>query len=605
MFCAFIITNAQKRSAQKLYDAAAQENPEKAIELYKKALEKDASYADAYIALSRLYEQQQDFAQQIKTLRKGSKLASEKKDFLLAQLALNSYLSGWYETADSALQKLDPITIQQLLHLQACVQFSLEGKTKKSEINAQNLGQNINTKYHDYWPTISIDDKQIITTVLIEKDDEPNFLPQEDFYISEKNNGVWEKSKALSKIINSENNEGAQSLSVDGCTMLFTACNRYDGHGSCDIYFSIKKNGTWSVPKPLPKPINSEYWEGHPSLSADGKELYFSSDRKNGFGGCDIYCAGIQIIGNKIIVKDLKNLGEKINTDKNEISPFMHPDGNTLYFSSDGHIGFGRQDIFYTKNDNGEYCAPTNLGYPINTHNDEIGLTINAIGNKAYFATEREDSHKKDIYSFDIPVECRPQEVSYFKAKIIDKNNKLALNAKVELYNTVSNELIYKKGNTDNILIALPVGNNYALNVSKAGYLFHSENFPLNENNEKPSEKTIELSAIATGERIILRNILFTHNSAELDTNYTAELHKAIALIKENPTLHFEVSGHADSSGTHEYNLKLSEDRARVVYEYFIANEIKAEQISYKGYGCTKPISDNNSKNRRTELLVK
>ena len=604
LMCVFVM-NAQKRSAVKLFEEAQLQIPEKAEELYKEAIVKDNTYTEAYLALSYIYAQQQNYDKQIEILMEASVCCNNNTVFLNAQLAKAAYLNGEYELANIALGKIEPFTDKQLLHLRTCVKFSIEGKRKSSEIDNFNLGSNINTEYHDYWPSLSIDEERMVTTVLIDNMTTDGEAPQEDFYISEKINGNWGKAKMLSPIINTEGNEGAQCLSADGNIMLYTACNRRDGYGACDIFITTKKNGVWSLPEPLPNPINTSGWEGHPSLSADGRCLFFSSDRRGGYGGQDLYVAELEL-GESVTVKNVKNLGSEVNTDKNEISPFIHSDGKTLYFSSNGHVGYGRHDIFSVKRgENGVFNKPSNLGYPINTHNDEIGFIVNAQGDKAYFATEREDSRKKDIYTFTLPSIHRPQVVTYFEANIIDVETSLPLPANVELYNIENNNLIFSKNKIENVIVPLPQSENYALNVSCDGYLFFSEHFPLKEKDGKPIVKTIKLSPLKKGETLILRNVLFSHDSSELDTSYTAELHKTIALIKNNPSLKFEISGHTDNSGRDDYNMILSEKRAKTIHDYFILNGVNAQQVSCKGYGSKFPISDIQSENRRTELLVK
>ena len=602
-----LASNAQKRAAQKYFqEARQQEHVDEAIALYQKAIAKDSSYTEAYLALAELYERLRAYDRQQKTLETATRKAKEKQEILSIQLAKAAYLNGQYQVAYDALKNLNTITEPQLVHLQKCVHFSLEGIQKAHRIEPYNLGPELNTKYNDYWPSLSIDEKQIVSTVLIDEKENLHIPPQEDFYVSVWKDQHWTKSQALSPIINSAENEGAQSLSADGKTMLFTACNRADGYGACDIYITHQINGVWSPPQALPPGINTNSWEGHPSLSADGTQLFFASDREGGFGGRDLYQAEINLSNNQVSVGQIRNLGEFVNTPRNEISPFIHADGQSLYFSSDGHVGFGRQDIYLAKKDsNGVFSQITNLGYPINSHKDDIGLVINASGSRAYFATEREDSRQKDIYAFDLPVSLRPQEVSYFKAKVSDKVSGQALDAEVELKSISSDALTFHQENKSEFIVPLPIGQSYAIQVTHPHYLFYSAHFALTDSSERPFIKEIQLSPIRKGEVLILKNIFFKHNSAKLDTSYMAELDKALALIKHNPTFNFEISGHTDKSGSDDYNQQLSEQRAKVVYDYFINHGISPTRLSYRGYGSSKPISQKDSYNRRTELLIK
>lgn len=599
--------NTQKRSAQKLYDEATRSiNKSEAEELYLQAIDKDKAYSDAYVALARLYEQQQAYDNQVKTLQDATLNCEKNLPFLWAQLAKASYLNGNYDLAQTTISKLGDYNDPQLLHLQNCINFSIDATGSPLEFHPRNLGEEINTKHHDYWPSLSIDEQQIVTTVFVDKEDEEVLnTAQEDLFISKKTGDSWAKAKPLSPIINSIENEGAQSLSADGNTMLFTACNRFDGFGSCDIFITYKVNGVWSPPVPLAEPINSEYWDGHPCLSSDSKQLYFASNRKGGYGGVDLYVADIEM-GKTFSVTSVSNLGDAINSSKDEVSPYIHPDKHTLYFSSDGLIGLGRQDVYIAKKSaNGVFEEAVNLGYPINTHKDEIGFIVSPSGQRAYFSSERYDSCKKDIYAFDLPTDLRPNEVTYLKAKVKDKITKKDLKASVTLSLISTGEIIYEASKVDLFTIPLEIGKDYAISVSHEGYLFHSEHIALSKDLATPFEKEVLLASLHSGEKIILENILFNHDSYELDTSFTSELEQAIALINENPKLQFEISGHTDNLGSAEYNLRLSEQRAKVVYLYFIKKGADPMQLSYKGYGHTQPISDNNSINRRTELLIK
>ncbi|MDA3854140.1 MAG: OmpA family protein [Bacteroidales bacterium] len=602
-----LCTTAQKKSAQKLYaEALTLVNQQDAILLFQKAIAKDSTYAEAYLDLARKYDRLEQYDQQVNTLYVASKKCERKSLWILAQLSKAAYLNGDYQMAYNAITELSDQNNTEMQHLKANIEFSIKAVSEPYTFDPINLGEQVNTPYHDYWPSLSIDEQEIVTTVFVDiKDGQILNTAQEDLFYSQKEGQQWSKTKPLSHIINSARNEGAQSLSANGKTMLFTACNRFDGIGACDLYIAYRKNGVWSPPVPLPEPLNTIAWEGHPSLSSDGKLLYFSSNRKGGYGGRDLYRAEINL-SPTVTIGEIINLGAQINTEKHEISPFIHPDGKTLYFSSDGHIGLGRQDIFHAQKDStGLFQSPSNFGYPINTHHDEIGLVVNAKGTRGYFSAERESSLKKDIYSFDIPTEAQAEEVTYLKASIKDKTERKRLEAHIEVTSITTGELVYSAKQVSDFTIPLPFGKDYAINVSCPDHLFYSENIALSQNTDTPFEKEILLAAIKSGERIILENVLFKVDSYELDTSFTAELNKAIALIKANPKLQFEISGHTDNVGSIEHNQKLSEQRAKVVYIYFIAQGVAPEKLSYKGYGQSRPISNNNNENRRTELLVR
>ncbi len=605
IFCLlFTVATAQKKNAQKLFNEAnLQLTPEKTIPLLQKAIAKDSSYSEAYLNLAHQYNQKKQYELQIATLATASEKCERKRQLILAQLSKAAYLNADYQTASNAISELNCQNSQELQQLKNCINFSIEAVSHPITFNAVNLGTAINTKYNDYWPSLSIDEKEIVTTVFLQ--DSNSTLPQEDLFISQKDNNKWRSIRPVSKIINTQENEGAQCLSADGKIMLFTACNRRTGYGACDIYISYKKGNTWTAPRPLPSPINTEYWEGHPCLSADGSQLFFSSDRKGGIGGRDLYVAQINL-GKTVQVTSVKNLGIPVNTNKDEISPFIHPDGETLYFSSNGHTGLGRQDIYYSKRDSsGNFASPINFGYPINTNKDEIGLIINAKGNTGYFSCERKDSRQKDIYTFNIPTEVRPVRTTYLKALVKDKENRNLLNANIEVRDLNSSQIIYSATNTHTFVTPLTFGKEYAISISCLRHLFFSERITLKQQTETPFEKEILLAPIRKGEKTTMKNVLFKVNSFEIDTGYTAELDKTLQLINNNPDFHFEIMGHTDNTGSKAYNQQLSEQRAKSVYNYLIQNGADKERLSYKGYGDTQPISDDNKMNRRTELLVK
>ena len=229
--------------------------------------------------------------------------------------------------------------------------------------------------------------------------------------------------------INTINNEGAQTLSSGGNYMYFTACDRPGGLGSCDLYFSAFDNGKWSVPVNVGAPVNTQYWESQPSISADGKILFFSSSRPGGIGGKDIWYSVLKE-NNKWAVP--VNMGNNINTEGDEMSPFIHFDGKTLYFASDGRPGMGGFDIYFTRmNADSTWAVPKNLGYPINTFNDEMGLVIEAGGQYAFFSSKRDNINGKDIFYFPLDESIRPDPVSYLKGKVYDKETGKMLKAKL------------------------------------------------------------------------------------------------------------------------------------------------------------------------------
>lgn len=613
-----------------------------AADLMLKAINSDHKFIEAHIVLAEIYIEKGDRKNAIASYQNVieinpdffpglyfslAQLEMMENEFELAKLYLDKYLS---------YSNLKPISVSLATQKLETCNFAIEAIKNPVPFNPVNLGENINTVYDEYWPSLTADEQTLVITRLIPKDltkdsisekefvNEKEYAPsnqlslpgmsnvQEDFYISVKENGFWSKAINAGNPLNTKGNEGAQTILVDGSIMYFTACNRADGKGRCDIYSSIKENGQWNEAVNLGAPINTGNWEAQPTISSDGKTLYFVSNREGGFGQKDIWMSNLLEDGrwSKPI-----NLGENVNSPNDEQSPFIHPDNKTLYFASDGFVGMGGSDLFkVTKSEDGTWSKAMNLGYPINTVSDEIGLIVNAKGNKAFYSSDRLSGKGRDIFEFELYPEARPNSVSYLKGKVYDSENQKKLKAHFELISLESNEIIMQAEsdqNTGEFLVCIPTDNDYALNVSKGGYLFFSDYFELKGLHEinNPYLKDVALNPIKTGQKIILKNVFYETNSFELIDKSVSELTKLIEFLNQNPGLKIEISGHTDNVGTNEYNLKLSNNRAKSVYNYLIANKINKERLSYIGYGELQPINTNETTegkadNRRTEIKI-
>jgi outer membrane protein OmpA-like peptidoglycan-associated protein len=488
--------------------------------------------------------------------------------------------------------------------------FAINAVQHPVEFKPERLSKAINSEDDEYWPSLSADESTFVFTRLVGSALKAH--PQEDFYQSFWKDSVWTYAKNVGAPLNTYDNEGAQSLSANGMVMVYTVCNRRGVLGRCDLYISEKNGNKWTEPMNIGAPVNSAAKETQPSLSADGRTIYFASDKAGGKGGVDIWVTHQNEDGSWIVPE---NLGDSINTPGNEASPFIHPDNNTLYFSSDYLLGMGEYDIFYSRrNRSGKWGKSVNIGYPINTSNDEIGLIINAKGNMAYYSTTMNPGTGRDIYRFELYPKARPQEVSYFKGKVYDAVSKKMLQAGFELVNLADGQLTYKSFSdpvTGEFLLTIPTNNDYMLNVSKEGYLFYSENFSLEGiyHLEKPFTKNVPLQPIAAGKTIILKNIFFETDSYALKPESKLELNKIVEFLNKNATIKVEIGGHTDNVGSEQYNQTLSEKRAKSVVDYLISSGIAANRLVAKGYGFSKPIDTNDSgegraNNRRTELTV-
>lgn len=629
LFTSGQMTSPNEKKVVKLFEQAktAYESKllTKSLDLLNEALSVDSCFLDAYLLESDIYQDLDSVRLHIKAVEAALKLAPDKNVKLYYLLGKAYYRSGKYQNASDAYQNY----LQRVNDSAPFVAKARQSMTKclgavnllKHPVPFQsvNLGDNINSEDDEYWPTITVDGNTLIFTRLVGSKSISSLhrsVAQEDFYTSNLVDNVWQLSTPLTSI-NTIYNEGAQTISTDGKLLFFTACTRNDGFGSCDIYYSRNKAGNWSVAQNAGEPVNSPSWESQPSISANGESLYFVSNRKGGKGGMDIWkcnLKGFSISGNPIWGNPV-NLGDSINTPGNEMSPFIHSDGKTLYFASDYWPGMGGYDIFYSRQKNDQsWTTPQNIGYPINSFKDEQGLVVDASGKNAYYSSDRPGSRGMDIYSFELHKDARPTPVSYIKGKIVDEDSGAPVCAKVELTDlensksVIRGESCWEKGE---FLMCLPLGKEYAFNVSKEGYLFYSDNFQLKEKKEiiDPYILEIKMKKIKVGGAVVLRNVFFNTGSYELLPESKVELQKLIDFLNLNKTVSIEVEGHTDNVGSAEMNQTLSESRAKEVYKYLIDNNIDVVRMKYKGYGLSKPVSSNDTAegralNRRTEFVI-
>ncbi|MFZ4400791.1 MAG: OmpA family protein [Bacteroidales bacterium] len=617
--------SSKSKKAIKFYENAThfydlRDNNSCLEELFK-AVKEDSRFIEAYFLLAAVYNDLRKKEDAINAYQKAIEIDEDFYPGALFAIGNLQLSIGKYEDAGINYQKyLDyndgsPMNLHAAKKALEIIDFAKYQIAHPVPFNMVNMGGNVNSENNEYLPAITADEQTLIITVARPKDEQSTTGSniEEDFYICHKKNGEWTKAEPIGSPLNTHGNEGAQCISPDGQVIYFTACNRDDGYGSCDIYSSNKIGNTWTVPVNLGPIVNTTTWESQPSISSDGKTLYFTSARSGGKGGMDIW---------KTIMDDKGkwclpiNLGDSINTKYDDVSPFIHPDNQTLYFSSDGRLGMGGKDIYYSrKNVKGEWAKPLNIGYPINTYADETSLVVNAKGELAFFSSNKPGGYGKlDLYSFELYEKARPFAVNYMKGKVYDSETHKVLEAKFELINLVTGEVVVQsKSNplSGEFLVCLPIDKNYALNISKDGYLFYSENFAITENHSemKPFIKDLPLKPIQIGESVVLRNIFFETDKFELKSESKVELGKLLLLMNQNPRMKIEISGHTDHVGTEKYNLSLSENRAKSVYNYLIANGILNTRLTFKGYGWTNPIESNDTEtgrasNRRTEFKV-
>lgn len=621
--------STSSRKAQKLYEEASGHitygHYFEANKKLQKAISVDNQFIEAYLLLGDLNTDLHENANAVRYYKKAlaidssfypqahyfiAKILISEGEYLEAERYFNSFLSfiniDDYSKSDAQKNILN-------------CQFALTALQNPVDFKPVNLGKNINSVYSEYFPTITVDDKVLLYTRRLGEEGKHQ---QEDFYISIKGKGnKWVAAQNMGNSINTPLNEGAASISADGKTIIFTACEQNGvygygrtGYGSCDLFFTRKRGNKWSKAVNLGPPINTSNWESQPSLSSDGETLYFVRGVSRGNRReSDIYVSSLDNDG---YWSKPNKLPSTINTNEAEESVLIHPDNRTLYFSSRGKIGMGGSDIFISKkNMNNEWEEAVNLGYPINTFKDENSLLVSPNGEIGYFASDRNGGMGGlDLYSFKMPEEIKPDPVTYFKGVVYDSLSRKLLSAKIELIDIKQGETVYSSvsnSQSGQFFLTLNPQHNYMINVSKDGYLFYSDTFIIEKNyaQMKPFLKNIPLLPIRVGSSIVLKNIFFELDKSNLKTESQSELNKLFDFLVQNKSIVIEIAGHTDKQGSHEYNLKLSEDRAKAVYNFLISKGIDKNRMQYKGYAFDKPIDTNDTeagraRNRRTEFII-
>jgi outer membrane protein OmpA-like peptidoglycan-associated protein/tetratricopeptide (TPR) repeat protein len=532
---------------------------------------------------------------------------SEKGDYIDAQQALNNYLAS----ADSNANKRQMAQLR-LRHLA----FAIEAVKNPLPFKPQNLGAEVNTPGEEYMPYLTADEQMLFFTSrragnLGSRNTNNASYYDEDFYFSELKNGKWQKAQNLGAPINTDGNEGSACFLPDGQRVFFVACDRIEGLGSCDIYTAQLAGVEWLAPKNL-RAINSPQWDSYPYITNDGKTLYFASARPGGLGESDIWFSEWK----NGQWSAPQNLGAPINTPGREYCPFLHADGQTLYFSSDYHLGFGGLDLFISRKDSaGNWTMPKNLGYPLNTSGDEVNLFINTAGNRGYYNSSRrpEGFGGNDLYTFEMAPENRPLQAVWIRGSVTDAKTQQPVSTQITLIDLITRDTVRKvtvNKATGKFLLTLPGGREYIAQVSKKGYLFYSDTFSLAQLStlDKHFELPINLLPIEKNATTELK-IFFAFNSDSLDSRSQIELDQVVKFLKENPGIRIELGAHTDDQGTADYNLKLSKKRAESTANYLIRNKIDANRIVAVGYGESQPAVPNDSeanraRNRRTVMKI-
>ncbi len=488
-------------------------------------------------------------------------------------------------------------------------------------VRMHNLGAAINTSDDEYWPVLTGDERRLYFTRRVPLD---TFemrrtgqrivrRSQEDIYWSSLSDTGWTLARPVPGDLNTTYNEGAITMAPNGRYIIFTGCNWPDGYGSCDLYYSEFRRGRWTRPRNLGPPVNTSSKETQPSLSADGKALYFSSNRPGGRGGLDIW---VSRRGRNGRWGRPVPLDSPVNTAANEQAPFIHYDGVTLYFASRGHPGLGRSDIYRAvRGPDGRFTDVRNLGYPINSHREELSFYVSATTRTAYIASEAGGYGGLDIFSFKVPAAVAPRPVIYVKGQVIDALSRKPIPAaRLVFYRLPEGRTVTELDADEGggFLTTLPAGSDYGIHVSGGPhYVFRSIHLPLRDyDSVRPYVQIIPLMPVRRGASFDLQNVFFDFDSDSLKPASRRELQQVIRFLRQHPGVRIRIVGHTDNRGTATYNMDLSLRRARAVRRYLIEKgRIAPARIEVAGKGETQPVATNRTEagreqNRRIEIQV-
>lgn len=494
----------------------------------------------------------------------------------------------------------------------------------------------VSSEWDEYLPMLSPDNLLMFYTRKLERKAKGDLYGREveEFTMSRREHpgGTFDNGEALPPPFNIGDNYGGVTLSVDNREMIITVCRPGKmGYTNCDLYSTTwekvydertgKEIYTWGELENLGPNVNTDDgWEAQPSLSADGNTLYFATAREHstpdaqGNPSIDIFYSVRGADGTWGVAK---SIGESINTGGHEKSPFMHTDSKTLYFSCDSRPGAGGYDIFYTRQqEDGSWTTPKNIGVPINTAEDEHGLIVSTDGNRAYYASRGVPGARGlDIISFEMPEQARPEKVMLIKGEMTDESGQQMEDARVELHYAESKRVDRVPVNQETgsyVAVVNVEHEDVVMTIEKDGHAFEAHVYTKEMADESMgvAEVKSEVKPIRANEPYTIHDIFYATNSAEIDEKSKLVLAQFADYLSRNPNMKIEIAGHTDSRGDREMNMLLSQERAFEVKKFLEQSGVAAQRLSYKGYGPTKPVADNNTaegraKNRRTEFIIR
>jgi outer membrane protein OmpA-like peptidoglycan-associated protein/tetratricopeptide (TPR) repeat protein len=608
------------RGSRPTHDSAApeyitDEQLEKEIQILENHLVENPNDTDKIVKLASIFIDLKDKKNAIRTLERLKALNYRSNPKVYASLGQLYDKEGEFSEARvnyTLFRELtidNPSLVKRTETIIAQLDFKIKTLDTPYDITLSHLSSDINTGDSEYLSQFTLDAEQIIFT--------RRFNNQEDLFLAKKTEEGYKISPIAA--VNTPLNEGAHTISADGSTLIFTHCNEKFGYGGCDLYSTkLQSNGEWKQPANMGAVINTRHWESQPSLSADGNTLYFSSKKPQGsLGGADIWVSKKKPDGTWSAPV---NLGAEINTSGNEESPFLHADGKTLYFRTNGHASLGGFDLYMATKEDSEWQNLKHLGSPINTKGNDGALVVSLDGLKGFYATDTYHGKKLehlDIFEFDLPEDFRPQPMTYIKGRVTDANSKNPLIAEISITQDKQQTTRYKTNYNGEFLAAIPVGQPSQMHISSKGYVFYSDYIAYEEvrhgvdphiidiqlNEAIPPTKKVEI------EPMVLRNIFFETARAELLPASQEEINYLYKLLEDNPSIKIQLSGHTDNVGSDSDNLSLSQKRAESVKAALTSRDIVESRIQALGLGESQPLASNETpegraQNRRTELLI-
>ncbi|MBX3165451.1 MAG: OmpA family protein [Bacteroidetes bacterium] len=642
-FCQDITNKKAIANYQKGIDKKKYKKPER-MEFLKKAMDTEPDFAEVYVAfglelVARCKLENKPFTITVAYFKKALSLCPQVHSEPYYYIGFDYYEQ---QKNDSAIKYLEKFILfqsddekkfgkeygGQLYQAKMMVKTAKkENALKKNVPFNPRVVHGVSTQRDEYLAYISPDDKNCyFVRRLPVKSRNQVFESDQDrevFMIAKRDNtGQFNSGEPMKPPFNTtDDNQGSCSISIDNKHLYF-AISRDEGgaQSNCDIYVCDDIDGEWSDIKKLSPNVNHpKYWDSQPTIASDGLTLYFVSDRPGGYGGIDIWLTKKDPVTGQWGVP--QNLGPSINTSGDEKTPFIHSDSETLYFSSNGHLGFGGYDIYYSRKDEkGEWTEAENIGSPINGESDDTGFFVSSDAKTGYFFSYDEGKvqgrgvGRFDLYSFELYKEARPQQISFVKGNIKDKEGNAVSGAVVELKDMKTKETSYATvdSTSGEYMAAVKKKHDVLVTIKKDSIAFNSQ---IISTDKLPAtidtlrEMNIEVAKAKAGSSFIINNLLYTTNSAELMPESRIILEGFADYLKTNATIKIEIQGHTDNVGNLKDNEALSSNRAYTVKAVLEQLGIDGKRITAKGFGANKPIADNDTetgraKNRRTEFLI-